>query len=445
MLLGHGQSGTAIGQPVLPGVPTANPYYMGPGMFSPKEQRANSSLGAATVHRKSTSPLLPVSPPPAGMFYDSCGSASHGSGPASASLPKEPDSGRTCRGLGRKTSVSGAVAAQASKRQYGRAGEDYVKGATALVESPAAFAATMRRLRGDNAEERQCVVEALVPIAVQLALRSEDYSRLVQQLVAVAGSERHRLIAAIAPHTHKLYDSQHGNYVLTKLIEVVPASCLRPIVAQLEGRATATARHRFGCRVLERLIDHCSREQLHAIEVEIVMDAEPLCRHPFGNFVVQRLFERGPPEVRLGMLQKMLPGLPLLAMHRTASHLVQAALEHYDSGRPAILEALFGLAPEVLAEVACSRYGSFVIEQLLGVLAEGALAEVRLRLGACIEDLAASEYGRRVAETFELTTRVQESGAEVQPAQFQSEPGDAGLIFDTLICCENLREESFSP
>merc|ERR1711957_986134 len=95
------------------------------------------------------------------------------------------------------------------------------------------------------------------------------------------------------------------------------------------GQISFVARHRYGCRILERLIEHCDENrQLSSLLRELESQAESLSRHPFANFVIQHLLEHGSPDCRARIVQSLLPYLPMLAVHRTASHVVQRTLDY---------------------------------------------------------------------------------------------------------------------
>jgi hypothetical protein len=282
-------------------------------------------------------------------------------------------------------------------------GTDLLEDLSALASSPARCALVTSMLKGASIKERHDMVKALLPVASMLALGDQHSSRLVQEMVTAAGPYQIDLLSVLEPYTEKLYDSPHGNHVLTKMVEVMPSATLGPVIARITGQAQAVARHRYGCRVLERLIEHCSPEQLAPLQEEVVAGSETLCRHPYGNFVIQHLLEHGSAALRCRILKCMLPVVPVLAVHRTASHGVQRALDHCDEvGQYAIIDAMLqGESPHSLAEIACSRYGSYVIEQLAGPPFDKH-PEVRKRLLEGCELLAGSQFGRRVAEKFEI-------------------------------------------
>merc|ERR1712190_464326 len=160
-----------------------------------------------------------------------------------------------------------------------------------------------------------------------------------------------------------------------KIIEVVPGPALAPIIQVLQDLGgVEVARHRYGCRVLERLLEFGTEGQMARLFDQCIINAEDLSRHQFGNFVIQSLLEHGTEQQRREILSKLLPTVPSMASHRVASHVVQRALNHSDEdGQRDIATALLqAMQPNSFADIAASRYGSYVAEELLSVFgAEG--------------------------------------------------------------------------
>lgn len=272
-----------------------------------------------------------------------------------------------------------------------------------LAQSQELSSKFVARLESASRAEQTQLVEWLMEAVRPLAL-SRPGCRVVQKALEVAGGRgRDKLVAELGQLTVELYESPNGNHVLTKVVEVVPSASLGLVIHQLQEKgATVVARHRFGCRVLERLIEHCSERESKVLMDQIVASAEMLARHQYGNFVVQHLLEHGTKEQRNGILERLMHALPRLAMHRTASHVVQRLLDYCDQERQRlIVESLLRAnAPAGLVEVACSRYGSFVAEQLATIGASRDM--IRDRLAAHIDILGRSQFGWRVAERFGL-------------------------------------------
>lgn len=268
----------------------------------------------------------------------------------------------------------------------------------------------MAMLENPDQLKKKQLVAWLSKSAMPLAL-SKHGTRVIQKALEVASSaDRDALVAALGPFVEQLYDSPHGNYVLTKIVEVMPSAAIGFLIAQLMGKGPAVARHRFGCRVLERLIEHCDQSQIGELIDEIVLESGSLCHHNYGNFVVQHLIEHSPTH-RSAILANMLEKLPELASHRTASHAVQKILDcSGKDGQFAIVAKLLEAeSPHTLAEISCNRYGSFVVEQIAGMMKDESEEhsrealqgiEVKKLITASREELSQSPFGVRVLQTF---------------------------------------------
>mmetsp|Transcript_617 Transcript_617/g.1278 ORF Transcript_617/g.1278 Transcript_617/m.1278 type:complete len:408 (+) Transcript_617:57-1280(+) len=244
------------------------------------------------------------------------------------------------------------------------------------------------------------VCEAALSLAT-----SKTGTWVVQKALELASPEfRSVLQEKLTPYSVELYESPHGNFVLSKAIEMWPQERLSPMVATLKEHGfEEVAKHKYGCRLMERLIEWTAEKDRRTVMDCITPHAESLSKHQYGNFVVQHLYEHAP-YAREAILAKILPQVSQLAMHRTASHVVQTALTYSEAeGRAKILQVLLaGEGEESLVKVAQGRYGSFVVEQLKQELPPNAVACVERCLSADLEALIQVPFGRRVAETFGL-------------------------------------------
>jgi pumilio RNA-binding family len=255
----------------------------------------------------------------------------------------------------------------------------------------------------ESRETAPVALAKILPWTMRLAL-SKHGCRVIQKAIEVGSSADHALIVGeLAGHITELYRSPHGNHVVTTLIQVMPPANLGFLLKELqvsEGGVVAAARHQYGCRLLERLVEHCPAQQVSSLVEEALVDAEPLCRHPYANFVMQHLFEHGTPEWKASIAAQISGAISHLAKHRTASHLVQRALEFGGEEIQTTLVAslVSGKGEDSLVEVACSRYGSFVVEELASIPAE--YEHVRRLLLDGLPQLSQSSYGKRALSKF---------------------------------------------
>jgi pumilio RNA-binding family len=272
-----------------------------------------------------------------------------------------------------------------------------------LRESTQGAGEAITRLEsGDGAERRQFVV-LLASCARQLALSNQGCRVLQKAIEVVNSADLTVLSKQLEPHVLELAQSPHGNFVLAKMVERMPPVSIRFVIERLHGNASKIAQNKYGCRVLERLIEHCSEEQMTFLVRELIADADVLSRHQFGNFVVSHLLEHGAPAMRSSICSMLLPCISALAMHRNASHVVQKVLDFSDAAMQIEMAEAFlqAVHPNSLTEVACSRYGSYVVQHFARIPCTR--FRVYDRISGDIGILQESQYGKRTVESFRLT------------------------------------------
>merc|ERR1712151_274397 len=105
--------------------------------------------------------------------------------------------------------------------------------------------------------------------------------RVVQLALEMAShQERAELVAELHGYVRRAITSPHANYVIQKIIEVMPLPLSSFIISELCGHGSEVSRHRYGCRIICRLVEHLGSyaKTVDLIE-EILKDAGELCRH----------------------------------------------------------------------------------------------------------------------------------------------------------------------
>merc|ERR1719329_1546333 len=146
----------------------------------------------------------------------------------------------------------------------------------------------------------------------------------------------------------------------------------------------------------------------------------------------------GSSERRTAVLALMLPDVPVLSIHRTASHVVQRGLEldTKQGERDFIVTLLEAQSPHSLKEVATTRYGSFIVEHILTKCETWARHAVFTRLAPCLLEIQASQFGERVVKPMQL---VQDSPFKGAKQVFIPEDGDGPSIAKLLMSEEGQR------
>lgn len=238
----------------------------------------------------------------------------------------------------------------------------------------------------------------------QFALADQDSSRALQLALESASTKDAVALAyGLRGYVQELIASRHGNYVLQKVVEVVPASVFSFIAEELLYIGASVARHRFGCRILCRLLEHLN-EQTCTLVDEVLKDAEALCRHHFGNYVIQHVLEFGTAEQKHKVACALRSSMPNNARNKNASRVIEKALAHCcEEDRVAMVDALLA-ERNGLPNLAEHQFGSFVVQAAMRLPKEQSSQVVAL-LRPCVTRLKGTRYGRRVADQLNAAIR----------------------------------------
>jgi hypothetical protein len=261
--------------------------------------------------------------------------------------------------------------------------------------------------------DKQCIIRWLLPASKSLAF-SKHGCRVIQEALEFATiGDQNLLVNELKGHLVALYKSPWGNHVVLKIIEKMTPGRLGFVIEELSGKAVDVARHQYGCRVMERIIEHFPADQTLDLVREIFAQAEPLCRHPYANFVMQHLFEHGARFCKDVIVQQILGALPQLAKHRIASNVIQKAIQYTDGKAQQDIVDVFLNAngEDSLVEIGCTRYGSFVVRQLLTM--QCYKKAVHQKLSPDFARLAQSQYGKRALGGFGIVDECTELSSTV--------------------------------
>lgn len=157
--------------------------------------------------------------------------------------------------------------------------------------------------------------------------------RLVQEALACGSNRTRRSIAVwLHGHARKLLMSPHGNFVIQKLIEVLPAADTAFVAEEILPNASSTAKSQYGCRAVCRLIEHCLSVSSTRVLMSALLNNQEtlcaLCRHQYGHYPIQTILECGSAEDRKKVAAALRVELVGLASHKFASYVVEKALEY---------------------------------------------------------------------------------------------------------------------
>lgn len=239
----------------------------------------------------------------------------------------------------------------------------------------------------------------------ELAFSDKPSSRAAQLLLEESCAKDARDLAfSLRGYVHAATRSMYANYVVQRLVEVLPASASGFVAEELLNSGAEVARHRFGCRVLCRLLEHSTCSELAAARLfdEVLDDAEALCRHGFGSFVMGHFLEFGTLEHRRRVVAALRTRTLDMATDRRGSRIVEAALRQcLPDEQRALAEDIFAY-PEQFVTMAQHQCGVHVVRSLLWMPGYRQRAASLLRPAAA--QLQVSKYGKQLLPIFDSST-----------------------------------------
>jgi hypothetical protein len=232
----------------------------------------------------------------------------------------------------------------------------------------------------------------------RLAFADKTSSRAAQMALEEAqGTDAAALVSGMHGHVRAALKSMFANYVIQKIVEVMPWTSARFIPEELLGAGQQIARHRFGCRILCRLLEHgpLSDCGLAALLEEVLVDTAALSSHEFGNYVVRHSLEFGLPEHRRWVAWALCAdgNLTATACHQFGSRVMETALQFCGPEEQHMLAAeLLGSKERVIA-LATSVAGRHVVKVLMAVAGGIYREHIVELLRPAVNELRESAYG----------------------------------------------------
>jgi hypothetical protein len=219
-------------------------------------------------------------------------------------------------------------------------------------------------------------------------------------LQVASRQESATLLGELRGHVRAACGSPHANYVLQKVVEVLPTTIASFISEELAGVGAEVARHRYGCRIMCRLVEHHSSREAYSAALidEVLEEAKELSRHTYGHHVILSVLEHGTPEQRHTIASALLVDTSFVvkcARNQHASFVLEKALAFCSEKDRDMLAAELVRHPKTLPQLADSEFGCYVVRALLKLPSEPAqTAQAHLRRAS--GQLHASKYGKRV-------------------------------------------------
>jgi hypothetical protein len=250
-------------------------------------------------------------------------------------------------------------------------------------------------------QERQMALAKITGSVLKMSF--EPFGcRVVQLAFDVAGAfDRQSMAAELRGHVREAISSPHANFVVQKVIEVLPVSSTNFVATELLTFAVDAARHRYACRILCRLIEHhlCDRAgstTTNRLIDELLPDTDQLIRHNFARHVIELILEHGNRKQQESIIRAIRNDMVRHAKDRYASYVVEQVLSRCSiPDRDALASDLINDI-EIFWALANHECGSHVIKALLKSQAHASTqAKNLLKIGAA---KCTTKYGQRLLE-----------------------------------------------
>jgi len=248
---------------------------------------------------------------------------------------------------------------------------------------------------------------AVVQKAIELLADELESAGCDDEARAEVSFKIQAMLSGLHGHVHTALEHPHANYVVQKIVEVLPTEYIAFVISELRSKAVWAAQHRFGCRTILRLVHHVSSGRWGSQAAAKVIDellphTIDLTYDKFGNYVMQEVLEHGLPHQRRRVGQNLLRDAVGTSLTQHGSRVVEKALRLCDAPEVAALAnvLLSGHSGHhqhhggAVRHMACSECGCFVLRAL--VRSEVHYMQAALALRPLVAELRRTRQGRRL-------------------------------------------------
>jgi mRNA-binding protein PUF3 len=99
---------------------------------------------------------------------------------------------------------------------------------------------------------------------------------------------------------------ENGNFVVSKIIKVMPKHIVHLLTDLCRGRCYTLSRDKNACRIVQRLLDRFPSEEIRFIFEELKSEINALILDEFGNYVLSHVLLCGTYEDKCYIIEKIL-------------------------------------------------------------------------------------------------------------------------------------------
>lgn len=220
-------------------------------------------------------------------------------------------------------------------------------------------------------EERKELANQLVGRVLPLSLQMYGCRVIQKALEVIDLDQKTQLVFELDGHVLRCVRDQNGNHVIQKCIECVPTERIGFIISAFQGHVATLSMHPYGCRVIQRVLEHCTDElQSTCIVDEILQSSCILAQDQYGNYVTQHVLERGKPQERSQIMNKLSGQVVQMSQHKFASNVIEKCLEYGSSAeRERLIMEIVGQTEgnENLLIMMKDQFANYVVQKILDV------------------------------------------------------------------------------
>jgi len=223
--------------------------------------------------------------------------------------------------------------------------------------------------------------------------------RIVQDAIdAATGTARTNIVNELRNHVREGMGSRHANYVLQKVVEVMPFELACFVAEELAGITADTCRHRYGCRIISRLIEQFARSKcVTKLLEEMMKELALFIRHSFGHHVVQAVLEHADEKYKRTIAKELAADILTIATNRNGTLVIERALLHCESAEVAMLMKLL-TNDEVLDSLLVNQFGIYVVKTLLETAPAPMADRILEKVNSAPEDVRDDKHFQKLLE-----------------------------------------------
>mmetsp|Transcript_4849 Transcript_4849/g.8422 ORF Transcript_4849/g.8422 Transcript_4849/m.8422 type:complete len:501 (-) Transcript_4849:200-1702(-) len=247
-------------------------------------------------------------------------------------------------------------------------------------------------------ETASAALAQLSGIAWHLSLDSAG-CRIVQDAIdAATGSARAEVVKDLRGHVREAMGSPHANYVMQRVVEVMPIEIACFVAEELAGIAADACRHRYGCRIMCRLIEQFARSTcvMKLIE-EMMKEVADLAKHSFAHHVMQAVLEHGANKYRHTIAKELAKDILANALNRNGTYVIERALLHCESKEVSMLMRLL-TENDVLDNLMSNQFGIFIVKTLLQTAPRQLVDRIWAKVNSPPEDVFENKNFQKLLE-----------------------------------------------